>query len=621
MLKKTIKGRILGIAIFSILFTVAIFLLPDFAFAQIDTGLNEVSGTGLSDTDPRVVVARVIRVALGFLGVVALVLILFAGWLYMTSGGAPDKVDKAKKILSSAAVGLVIVLSAFAIASFILNALLGSVGSGTGGGGGGGGGGFNSGVPTSGNSIIESHYPERNQRDVPRNTSIVITFKEAINPGEMINDDYNPGAGNILGDWDDLNFNGRVDAGEPHDTINENFALLYKQVDGSTNLLTDAYARVSSDHKTFLFKPIAPAYLGSPSESIEYVMALSEQLRKENGDRAFSGLTGYEWSFEVSTIIDVSPPRITSIIPKINSLEPMNVVVQVNFNEAVNPFAVTGATADGFDNLVVSEWLEPLPNIVEGNFYISNRYRTVEFLTESLCGRNSCGDNVYCLPATSSIEVLIKAATLVSPPNPTAYFDSTTGFDGVIDMADNSLDGNKDGITQGQTSIYDANAVPLDPTQGDSYRWDFRTTDKVDLSAPYIIDTYPNIGDTDVDQRDNVTATFNKYMMSSSMVKHTSSSYGSVGFYTDDDKPFWLAKKDDDINNRTTIEIRHDRLSDFGTTTPIFKEGLKDIYQNCFYATAGTDDLTSTICNPTPTSTSPIEPYCCDGSPSTLPCN
>ena len=117
-------------------------ILGNTVLAQVDTGISTAAGIGLGDTDPRIVTANVIRVFLGFLGLIALILILYAGFLWTTSAGDAGKIDKAKKILVSAVIGLLIILSSFAIASFILSKLLSSTGAGgTGGTGGGGGGG------------------------------------------------------------------------------------------------------------------------------------------------------------------------------------------------------------------------------------------------------------------------------------------------------------------------------------------------------------------------------------------------------------------------------------------------------------------------------------------------
>ena len=632
MLNKKIKGRILGIAVFSILFAVAIFLLPNFVLAQVDTGVNYAEGIGLSDTDPRIIIARVIRVILGFLGIIALVLILYAGWMYMMSGGAPDKIEKAKKILSSAAIGLVIILSAFAIASFILN-YLNVATQGTQPVGGSGGAGFGGGVPTSGNTIIESHYPERDQLNVPRNTSIVITFKEDMDVSQIIKNNYIPPAPavDILGDWDDVNGNGKIDSGETYDSINEDFVLIYKTDDGSAvaTLVTDVAASVMSDNRTFRFKPVS--YLGSPSEEIWYSVAFSSQLDKADGIGAFSGAIGgigYVWSFLVSTIIDLTPPKIVSVIPYPLTTEPRNVVVQINFNEAINPFSSSGSTLSPslFDNIIVSEVINPTTKImVNGNFYISNQYRTVEFLTEDFCGVNSCGEKVYCLPATSTIEVLAKAATLVSTDEATARLYSF-GFDGNVDMADNSLDGNSDDIAQGPetqsvfTEPYDANLLitPFPAMQGDSYRWDFKTTDEILLTAPTIIAVGPDFSATNVGYNEKPTATFNRLMMSSSMIKHVPpTAPGSVALHSTSSLPFWLAKYDNITGGQTTIEIRHDSFFDFNDYTPEFNAGLKDIYQNCFYPSAGDGPMGTCATSPT---TTPISFYCCDGLESLSPC-
>jgi len=128
------------------------FVIGNTILAQVNTGIDTASGIGLGDTDPRIMVANVIRIFLGFLGLIALILILYAGILWTTSAGDSTKIDKAKKILVSAVIGLLIILSAFAIASFILSRLLGTTNGaigGPGGGGGGIGGGGGGGVPVS----------------------------------------------------------------------------------------------------------------------------------------------------------------------------------------------------------------------------------------------------------------------------------------------------------------------------------------------------------------------------------------------------------------------------------------------------------------------------------------
>ncbi len=85
---------------------------------------SEVNSTiGLGDTDPREMAASIINVALGFLGIVAVVIILVGGFKWMTAGGNEDKVAEARKLITAGIIGLVIILASWAIARFVINAL------------------------------------------------------------------------------------------------------------------------------------------------------------------------------------------------------------------------------------------------------------------------------------------------------------------------------------------------------------------------------------------------------------------------------------------------------------------------------------------------------------------
>ena len=83
---------------------------------QLATGLGEAE---LVDT-----IAAIIRIALGFLGVIAVVIILLGGFKWMTAAGAEDKVKNAKQLIFSGIIGLVIILSAYAIASFVIDSIV-----------------------------------------------------------------------------------------------------------------------------------------------------------------------------------------------------------------------------------------------------------------------------------------------------------------------------------------------------------------------------------------------------------------------------------------------------------------------------------------------------------------
>lgn len=70
------------------------------------------------------IVSTIINVLLSLLGVILLLLIIYGGVLWMTARGNEDQVKKAKNILTDAIIGLIIILAAYAISTFVVNALV-----------------------------------------------------------------------------------------------------------------------------------------------------------------------------------------------------------------------------------------------------------------------------------------------------------------------------------------------------------------------------------------------------------------------------------------------------------------------------------------------------------------
>ncbi len=93
-----------------------------------DLGLSYGAATGLTSTDIRTTIARIIRVAMSLLGIVAVVIVLIGGFKWMTAGGNDDQVGEAKKWIFSGVIGLAIILSAYALASFVINQLVTATG-------------------------------------------------------------------------------------------------------------------------------------------------------------------------------------------------------------------------------------------------------------------------------------------------------------------------------------------------------------------------------------------------------------------------------------------------------------------------------------------------------------
>ncbi len=97
---------------------------PTNAINESDLGIQYGAATGLGSTDVRVTIAKIIRVAMGLLGIIAVVIILIGGFTWMTAGGNDEKVGEAKKWIFSGIIGLVIILSAYAIANFVVSSLV-----------------------------------------------------------------------------------------------------------------------------------------------------------------------------------------------------------------------------------------------------------------------------------------------------------------------------------------------------------------------------------------------------------------------------------------------------------------------------------------------------------------
>lgn len=92
-----------------------------------DVGNAAYDTTGEPE-DATTIVGDIINVVLGLLGVIFLILLIYAGILWMTAAGNSDQVDKARNILVTSIIGLVITLAAFSISNFVVDSLLTATG-------------------------------------------------------------------------------------------------------------------------------------------------------------------------------------------------------------------------------------------------------------------------------------------------------------------------------------------------------------------------------------------------------------------------------------------------------------------------------------------------------------
>jgi ABC-type amino acid transport system permease subunit len=133
MLKKAIKTQ--AIAAFLLLFMAFFAAMP-----AVFAGYNEEK-YGLGDTAKQVkafegkspssvptLVGSVISPILGFIGLLFFLLIIYAGFNWMTAGGNDEKVKKSIDLIMQAVVGLVIVASAYLITKFVGDAIISNLG-------------------------------------------------------------------------------------------------------------------------------------------------------------------------------------------------------------------------------------------------------------------------------------------------------------------------------------------------------------------------------------------------------------------------------------------------------------------------------------------------------------
>jgi hypothetical protein len=90
--------------------------LNEYGIPQV--GVNAHLPTG--QPSPTVILATMVNVVLGIVGTLAVVVVLYGGFLWMTAGGNEEHVKKAKELLGGAAVGLALIFASYAIASFVV---------------------------------------------------------------------------------------------------------------------------------------------------------------------------------------------------------------------------------------------------------------------------------------------------------------------------------------------------------------------------------------------------------------------------------------------------------------------------------------------------------------------
>lgn len=108
-----------------IVFTAVLLLMPSsFSIAQDALEkLKTVGGQAYGAEEPKSIaeiVGGIISAVLGLLGVVAVILMIYGGFLWMTARGKEERVTKAKDTIEAAIIGLIIVLAAYSISYYVI---------------------------------------------------------------------------------------------------------------------------------------------------------------------------------------------------------------------------------------------------------------------------------------------------------------------------------------------------------------------------------------------------------------------------------------------------------------------------------------------------------------------
>lgn len=117
-------------AVFALILRAPVFAVPDIGFGKGGMTADIAGKAGYETSQDQYALSRtvggIIRAVLSVIGVIFLVLTVYAGVLWMTASGNEDKITKAKDILKSSVIGLIIVTAAYGITALVFNFIIGA---------------------------------------------------------------------------------------------------------------------------------------------------------------------------------------------------------------------------------------------------------------------------------------------------------------------------------------------------------------------------------------------------------------------------------------------------------------------------------------------------------------
>lgn len=112
-----------GKIVIFLVITVIVLLLPSILLADNSATKSSYLTNPLGTTDAPKLIGRIIKAALGVVGSLALLMLTYGGFLWLTSGGAEKNITKGKQVIVWAVIGLVVIFLSYAMVDFVIKGL------------------------------------------------------------------------------------------------------------------------------------------------------------------------------------------------------------------------------------------------------------------------------------------------------------------------------------------------------------------------------------------------------------------------------------------------------------------------------------------------------------------
>jgi hypothetical protein len=111
------------IVILILAFSLSLPVLAEGSLGDAGTALNNAGRQAGTEQvgDINLIIGGIVKIALSLIGLIFFVLVVYAGYLWMIARGEEEKAKKAQKIIIDSLIGLVIVISGYAITVLVLS--------------------------------------------------------------------------------------------------------------------------------------------------------------------------------------------------------------------------------------------------------------------------------------------------------------------------------------------------------------------------------------------------------------------------------------------------------------------------------------------------------------------